>query len=288
MLKFPDFHGLYSEGGDAASGDVATHPRLPPLEQQELLRYPAVYPERHFTHPPPRYTDATLIKPLEELGIGRPSTNAAILATIQKRGYVERADRQFRPTELGCVVNDLLVANFSAIVDTGFTAQMEEALDEVASGERDWVPLLREFYGPFQSTIDAASKTLGRVRVADEVSDEVCSECGRPMVIKAGRNGKFLACSGFPECKATRPIVKRTGAACPSCGADILERRSKRGRIFYGCSRYPECDFTVWNQPLPVPCPECGGLVTRQGKDQAKCTKCGIVLPIARLEKAAG
>ena len=288
VLKFPGFTAVYSEGRDDAAPEDEDNPPLPVLEKDELLRYLGVHPEQHFTQPPPRYTDATLIKALEELGIGRPSTYATILATIQNRGYVERADRKFRPTELGRVVNDLLVANFSAIVDTGFTAQMEEALDEVASGEREWVPLLREFYEPFQSTIETASRTISRIRVADEVSDEVCTECGRPMLIKSGRTGKFLGCSGYPECKSTRPIVKRTGAACPNCRADLLERRSKRGRIFYGCARYPECEFTVWNRPLPVPCPECGGLVTQQGKAQAKCLKCSVVMPLARFEKAAG
>ena len=288
VLKFPGFTAVYSEGRDDAAPEDEDNPLLPVLEKDELLRYLGVHPDQHFTQPPPRYTDATLIKALEELGIGRPSTYAAILGTIQNRGYVERIERKFRPTELGRVVNDLLVANFSAIVDTGFTAQMEEALDEVASGEREWVPLLREFYEPFESTIQTASRTIDRVRVADEVSDEVCTECGRPMLIKSGRTGKFLGCSGYPECKSTRPIVKRTGVACPSCGGDLIERRSKRGRTFYGCARYPECDFTVWNRPLPGACPECGGLVTQQGKDRAKCQKCGVVMPLARFEKAAG
>ncbi|MFC1926507.1 DNA topoisomerase, partial [Chloroflexota bacterium] len=228
-----------------------------------------------FTQPPPRYTEATLVKALEQNGIGRPSTYAPILSLIQERGYVERRSGRLEPTELGIVVSSLLVEHFSSIVDTGFTAQMEGDLDKIASGQQEWVPMLREFYLPFEKTVNKAKTNIIKV---SEPTDEICEKCGRPMVIKWSRYGKFMSCSGFPECKNAKPIAKRppvaTGAHCPKCGGDIVERRSKRGRLFYGCARFPDCDFASWNRPLPQPCPECKGLLTLAGKGSVKCTQC--------------
>ena len=222
----------------------------------DLLR---LLPEQHFTQPPPRYTEATLVKALEEQGIGRPSTYAPTIATLQARSYVDVEEKKLAPTELGLIVNDLLVEHFPHVFDIGFTSQLEEELDEIAAGERAWVPTMREFYGPFTETLASAEQTMQRVRLKDEPSGEVCEKCGRPMVIKLGRFGKFLACSGFPECRNSRPLLEQIGVPCPTCHeGEIVERRSKKGRTFYGCERYPACDFVAWNKPVDRACASCG------------------------------
>jgi DNA topoisomerase I len=277
VLKFAGFTKVYEEGRDDASNGSAPFEngrlskdriRLPELRDGETLDCRKLEPKQHFTEPPPRYTEATLVKALEDNGIGRPSTYSTIVDTIQARGYVAQDDRRFKPTEIGFAVNDLLAEHFKDVVDLKFTAGMEDDLDKVAEGREDWVALLRRFYGPFESELEEAEKKLPRLEIKDEATDEICPNCGRPMVIKTGRFGRFISCTGYPECKTTKPIVKDTGAKCPKCGGAIVERRSKKGRTFYGCSNYPKCDFVSWDRVVPEPCPVCGSYVvakTRRG-----------------------
>jgi len=285
-IKFPGFTILYSEGKDEAE-DEKEKGSLPELVKGELLDLLGLFPEQHFTQPPPRYTEATLVKALEERGIGRPSTYAPILSTIQERGYVTRDSGRFCPLELGFLVSDILSQHFSDIVDLGFTAQMEEGLDQIARGEREWVPFLRDFYGPFEKTLKTAEQQMEKVKIADEPTDEVCSLCGRPMVIKSGRYGRFLSCSGYPECKNAKPLLTKIGVKCPKCGSDLVERRSKRKRTFYGCSAYPDCDFSVSDKPVPHLCPECGGLLVMRGKKMVSCARCEFSGRFADIEREA-
>jgi len=242
---------------------------------------------QHFTEPPPRFTEATLIKAMEEKGIGRPSTYAPTIGTLVDRMYVERERNRLTPTKLGITVTDLLIEYFTDIMDLDFTAKMEEELDDVSRGERDWVPMLGEFYGPFQKALSNADELMPKVRM-DEETDEVCDcggsdkcehedTCGKPMVIKTGRFGRFMACTGFPDCRKTKPILKMVGVSCPKpdCGGEIVERRAKgRGRSFFGCSKYPDCDLILNQRPLTTPCPECNGLMIQKNRDNAACTVC--------------
>lgn len=285
VIKFPGFTIIYSEGKDEAEEEEGK--RLPDLTKGEPLKLLALFPKQHFTQPPPRYTEATLVKALEERGIGRPSTYAPILSTIQERGYVERAEGRFHPLELGFLVSDLLTEHFPKIVDLGFTAQMEEGLDQIARGERQWVPFLQDFYHPFEKTLKTAEQRMEKVKVVGEPTDETCSLCGRPMVIKLGRYGRFLACSGYPECKNTKPLLVKIGVKCPKCGGELVQRRTKRRRTFYGCAKYPDCDFTTGEKPIPQPCPQCGGLLVMRGKKMARCTKCEFSSSLAGIEREA-
>jgi len=285
VIKFPGFTILYSEGRDDAQEERMV--TLPPLVKDEKLQLLALFPEQHFTQPPPRYTEATLVKALEERGIGRPSTYAPILSTIQERGYVEKADGRFHPLELGLVVSDLLSQHFPDIVDPGFTAQMEDGLDQIARGERQWVPFLQDVYLPFEKSLEMAEERMEKVKVADEPTDETCEQCGSPMVIKLGRYGKFLACSGYPECKNTRPLLVKIGVKCPKCGGDLVQRQTKKRRTFYGCASYPACDFATSDKPIPQPCPHCGGLMAMRGKKMARCLKCEFSTSVAKLEREA-
>jgi DNA topoisomerase-1 len=229
---------------------------------------------QHFTEPPPRFTEATLVKTLEELGIGRPSTYAPIIETLLSRDYVRREERRLRPTELGAVVVDLLKEFFPEIVDVQFTADMEEQLDQIEAGDRSWREVLERFYGGFRVELEAAEKSAERVELAEETTDEVCDRCQRPMVIKHGRFGRFLACSGYPECQNTRPFLEKTGADCPVCGRPVVVRRSKRGRIFYGCSGYPECTFVSWHRPSDRRCPRCGAFLAERRRGQREAFAC--------------
>ena len=274
IMRFPGFTRVYDEGKeDEAPGKARA--RLPELKESEELECRRLEPKQHFTEPPPRYTEAALVKALEDNGIGRPSTYSTIVETIQARGYVAQEERRFVPTLIGTAVNDLLVEHFPNIVNLRFTARMEGDLDKVAEGHENWVGLLRRFYGPFESELEAAEQKLPRLELRDEPTDEICPACGRPMVIKNGRFGKFISCTGYPECKTTKPIVKETGAACPKCGGPIVERRSKKGRVFYGCGTYPNCDFISWDAVVPERCPVCGSHVTakvrRGGNQQLQC-----------------
>ncbi len=269
VVKFPGFTKIYEESRDEdLAADPDKKPRLPRLEERQPLDLQKLEPKQHFTEPPPRFTEATLVKALEENGIGRPSTYSTIVETIQARGYVIQQERRFAPTDIGEAVNDLLAEHFPDIVDLRFTAQMEGDLDKVADGHEDWVKLLGRFYGPFVNELEQAEKKLPRLEIKDEPTDEICPNCERPMVIKTGRFGRFISCTGYPECKTTRPILKDTGAKCPKDGGMIVERKSRKGRTFYGCANYPKCDFVSWDRVVPEPCPVCGSHVvakTRRG-----------------------
>lgn len=267
VVKFPGFTKIYEESRDEDAAEEKKG-RLPKLEEREPLQLQKIEPKQHFTEPPPRFTEATLVKALEDNRIGRPSTYSTIVETIQARGYVIQSERRFQPTEIGVAVNDLLAEHFPDIVDLRFTAQMEGDLDKVAEGHEDWVKLLDRFYGPFADELEQAEKKLPRLEIKDEPTDEVCPNCGRPMVIKTGRFGRFISCTGYPECKTTRPILKDTGVKCPKDGGMVVERKSRKGRTFYGCANYPKCDFVSWDRVVPEPCPVCGSYVvakTRRG-----------------------
>ena len=282
VLKFLGFRVLYTEDRD--DDDSKEAKALPQLAKGEPLDCLKLVPDQHFTQPPPRYTEATLIRTLEDQGIGRPSTYAPIMATVLERDYAQKERGRFVPTKLGTVVTDLLTAHFPDVMDVGFTARVEEELDDIASGERDWTPVLREFYEPFDEAVERAMKEAQRVPrdQIDEETDEVCEKCERPMVIKSGRFGKFLSCSGFPECRNSRPLLNSVGVQCPECGNDLVERkkRGRGGRLFYGCSGYPGCTFAVNQRPLPEPCPECGKLLLSSGRTNARCSSCDYRGPV--------
>jgi len=274
VIKFPGFITLYTEGKDDAEKETEETSPLPHLAKGDKLKLLGLFPEQHFTQPPPRFTEATLVKMLEQKGIGRPSTYAPILSTIQERGYVTRTNGTFQPTNLGFIINDLLCEYFAEIVDIEFTARMEEELDEIAQENKEWVNVVRDFYTPFEKDLNNASEHMEKVELAPELTDETCPECGKPLAIKMGRYGKFLACTGYPECKYTKPYQIKTGVKCPECGNELVEKLSKKKKTFYGCSNYPDCKFATSFKPLPQPCPKCGGLLTVYRKNWARCTKC--------------
>ncbi len=280
-VKFKGFTVVYTEGHDEGDADEEGAQRpLPPLSVGDRLRLEKLIPEQHFTQPPPRYTDATLVKALEENGVGRPSTYAPTLSTIQERGYVERSGRQLRPTELGKLVTDLLAEHFPDIIDVGFTAGMEEKLDDIANEGAPWVGILQAFYPPFEETLRRADERIPRVSLEPEPAGELCDKCGMPMVIKHGRFGKFIACSNYPACRNAKSFAVKLGVRCPRCAdGELVEKRTRRGRLFYSCARYPECDFATWQRPLPEPCPRCGGVLTEVGRGEAKCLQCGATVP---------
>ncbi|MDP5273429.1 type I DNA topoisomerase [Chengkuizengella axinellae] len=275
-VKFQGFMKVYVEGND--EGVKEDHKFLPELTSGDVLENKKIDPKQHFTQPPPRYTEARLVKTLEELGIGRPSTFAPTLDTIRKRGYVALEDKKFVPTEMGELVIQLMDEFFPEILNVEFTANMEGELDEIEEGKEFWVNVLEEFYSPFKKRLDVAEEEMKEIEIEDEVSDEICEKCGRHFVYKMGRYGKFLACSGFPDCRNTKPIVKDIGVTCPSCKkGQIVERRSKKGRVFYGCNQYPECDFVSWDKPTDISCPDCSSyLVEKRNKKGAylKCSNC--------------
>ncbi|MCE5168045.1 type I DNA topoisomerase [Paenibacillus profundus] len=275
-VRFPGFMKVYVEGSD--DGAVEDDKFLPPLAAGDKMKQEQIEPKQHFTQPPPRYTEARLVKTLEELGIGRPSTYAPTLETIQKRGYVAIEEKKFVPTELGELVIQQMEQFFPEILDVEFTAHMEEDLDHVGEGQQDWVKVLAEFYESFEKRLTVAEEEMKEIEIEDEVSDEICEKCGRHFVYKMGRFGKFLACSGFPDCRNTRPIVKDTGVACPKCNeGKLVERRSKKGRVFYGCDRYPDCDHVMWDRPSLKPCPACSSLMIEKRSKQGtklQCTQC--------------
>lgn len=275
VLKFPGFRTVYLESRDDGTLEDGRQ-ALPELAPEDPLDCQTLDAIQHFTEPPPRFSEATLIKAMEEQGIGRPSTYAPTIGTLLARNYVSKEQNRLVPTPLGTTVTELLVQFFADVMDLEFTAKMEEELDDVSRGEREWVPMLGEFYSPFQKALEEAQESMPQTKVEEE-TDEVCTECERPMVIKTGRFGRFLACTGFPDCKHTRPILKKTGAKCPKpdCSGEIVERRARgRGRSFYGCSRYPECDFISNKKPMPTPCPECKGLVVQANRSTISCTLC--------------
>jgi DNA topoisomerase-1 len=293
-LRFTGFLAVYEEAKDEdeKTEQESKREEIPPLSVDEVLDLIRLLPEQHFMQPPPRYSEASLVRALEEYGIGRPSTYAPTLATIQQRGYVQRRDGRLHPTEVGIVVNDLLVEHFPEYIDVGFTAQMEEDLDLIASGEREWVPVLRAFYGPFAATLERAREKMPEVQMGNEPTGEDCPKCGNPLVTKYGRFGKFIGCSNFPACRYTRQIQAATGIKCPECGGDIVEKRTRRGRTFYGCSNYDaddekSCRFASWKRPLKQACPACGGLLVEARREWAKCLACEEEFALAEVESEA-
>ncbi|MEL7609833.1 MAG: type I DNA topoisomerase [Bacillota bacterium] len=285
---FDGYTAVYTEGrDDAQEQDVA----LPELPVGTVLKLNKLSSEQRFTQPPSRYTEASLVKVLEEKGIGRPSTYAPTISTIIERGYVMREKKLLMPTELGFVVTQLMKDNFSEIVDIKFTAGMEESLDKIEEGSAQWTSVLEEFYQPFEKKVLAAEANIEKVEIPDEVSDIPCEKCGALMVYKFGRFGKFLACPNFPDCRNTKPILEKVDVSCPKCGAALIKRKSKRGKTFYGCEKYPECDFVSWDKPAKDPCPKCGAMMVQklgQNGSYVTCTskECGYVLRPAKKESA--
>ena len=256
-LRFAGFTAVYEESQDDAAEEASVN-NLPELSEGMVAEAGEITPDQHFTQPPPRYTEASLVRTLEEKGIGRPSTYAPTISTIISRGYVARENKRLIPTELGKIVNDMMCKNFPNIVDIAFTAGMEEELDEVEAGKAEWHGVIADFYGPFEKTLEEADKNIEKVAIEDQVSDVPCEKCGAMMVYKMSRYGKFLACPNFPECRFTMALPKNIGVPCPKCGGELLERISRKGRKFYGCEKYPECDFVSWDRPVADKCPVCG------------------------------
>lgn len=262
IVRFPGFTAVYTEGRDEVSTEEEESKQvLPELSQGELLRLLELLPRQHFTEPPPRYSEATLVKSLEELGIGRPSTYATIIDTIQERGYVVLEAKRFKPTDLGFTVTDLLVKHFPEIMDAQFTAGVESKLDDVEEGDQDWVRLLTEFYEPFDKQLGQAMETAERVKIEPVLTEEICPNCGRPMALRQGRFGPFLGCSGFPECRTILSTPEqKLDVACPKpgCPGHVVQKKSRKGRTFYGCSEYPACDYVTWHKPTAEKCATCG------------------------------
>ena len=275
-VKFPGFMKLYVEGTDDQVEEKEN--MLPDLNEGDEVIQKDLDSKQHFTQPPPRYTEARLVKTLEELGIGRPSTYAPTLDTIQKRGYVTLDNKRFIPTELGEIMLELVLEFFPEVLNVEFTAKMEQELDDVEEGKVRWEKIIDEFYKEFAKRLEIAEKEMQSVEIKDEPAGEDCEQCGSPMVFKMGRYGKFMACSNFPDCRNTKPIVKEIGVTCPKCKeGQIIERRSKKKRLFYGCNRFPECDFLSWDKPLPRSCPKCEGLLVEKKLKkgvQVQCVEC--------------
>lgn len=281
MLRFQGFLAVYEEARDEDQAEEEEgQASLPALEEGEPLKMLAILPEQHFTQPPPRYTEAALVRALEEFDIGRPSTYAPILSTIQQRGYVVREEKRLMPTEIGFTVNDMLVTYFPDVINTGFTATMEDELDEIAEGSHDWTATLQEFYEPFSKDVKHAEDEIPKVSEGPELAGRDCPTCGKPLVIRYGRFGKFIGCSTFPACRYVEPWLEKMGVLCPKDGGDLVERKTRKGRTFYACSNYPTCDFTSWKKPLRTPCPACGGLLVLGGRQTAQCIKCDSKFPL--------
>ncbi len=283
VVTFDGFTVLYEE---ATEEKEKKETALPPLEIGQVLALKALTSEQKFTQPPARYTEASLIRALEENGIGRPSTYAPIISTIIDRGYVERDAKKLKPTLLGRTVDGLMIEQFPRVVDIAFSAQMEQTLDLVENGQADWRKTIADFYEGFDASLKAAEENMEgkKIKVPDEVSDEVCELCGKPMLVKTGRYGKFLACSGFPDCRSTKRLVKDTGGVCPKCGEGrMLQRKSAKGRIYYGCEKYPECEYMTWDEPVPIKCEKCGATLFKKGQ-KLICHKgeCDFQMPVPK------
>jgi len=275
-VKFPGFMKVYVVGTDDKKKEKESF--LPDLQEGMVVQAKDIQPKQHFTQPPPRYTEARLVAALEEKGIGRPSTYAPTLDTIQRRGYVNVDNRRFHPTEIGIIVNDLLQEYFPEIIDIDFTANMENDLDAIEEGKAEWVKIMDQFYEGFSKRLEKAEKEMAEIEIKDEPAGIDCEKCGHQMVYKMGRYGKFLACSNFPNCRNTKPILKKIGVKCPKCeDGNIVERRSRKRRLFYGCDSYPNCDFVSWDKPISKTCPDCKSLLTeRKTKKQTtiRCISC--------------
>jgi len=277
-VKFEGFLAVYADKRNlnkkkGENGDENTDIPIG-LEEGQVQELLQLLPKQHFTQPPPRFSEASLVQTLEENGIGRPSTYAATISTVQARGYAVRVDKRLEPTETGFTVNDLLVKYFPDIVDYGFTARMEARLDKVAEGEEEWVKVISDFYGPFAKELEIAKKEMPTTKQEPEKIGRACPKCEHDLVYRFGRYGKFISCSDFPTCRYTEPWLDKIGIACPDDGGDLIKRKTRNGRVFYGCANYPECEFTSWKRPIPEPCPNCKGLLVVKNKRQAQCTKC--------------
>ena len=285
-VKFDGYTALYDDGAEEEKEG-----KIPDLASGDALKVKELQGNQHFTQPPARYTEATLIKAMEEEGIGRPSTYATIISTIIKREYVCRSAKLLRPTELGAAITKLLKERFPKIVSVKFTAQMESSLDDVGAGEADYIQILHTFYDDFEKTLSKAKEDLKDVKITlqEDVTDIPCEKCGRMMVIKTGRYGRFLACPGYPECKNAKPLVTETGAVCPKCGKKIVEKRSKRGFVFYGCEGWPDCDFSTWDKPTGEKCPQCGKSLFKKKGGVIACPdeSCGFTKKAERKKKEA-
>ncbi|MDP4551219.1 type I DNA topoisomerase [Alkalihalobacillus macyae] len=278
-VKFKGFMKVYVEGND--DNKKEEDKMLPDLEEGMHVDSSEIDPTQHFTQPPPRYSEARLVKTMEELGIGRPSTYAPTLDTIQRRGYVALEDKKFVPTELGEIVLELILEFFQDIINIEFTAGLENDLDKIEDGDAEWISVINEFYQNFEQKLKVAEEEMEEVEIKDEPAGEDCEKCGSPMVIKMGRYGKFMACSNFPDCRNTKPILKEVGVTCPKCKeGNVVERKSKKNRLFYGCDRFPECDFLSWDKPIKRPCPKCGDLLVEKKtkkKKEIKCVNCDFI-----------
>ncbi len=272
-VQFAGFTALYVEGTD--DSDAEEELQLPEVAENQTLDLEEMEPVQHFTQPPPRYTEATLVKTMEEKGIGRPSTYAPTIETIRQRNYVYLEEKRFYVSDLGRIVNDLLVSHFGDIMNVEFTAAMENHLDRVEEGQLSWQQVVSDFYEDFAKDLEEAEQNIAEIEIEDEISDEVCELCGRQMVIKWGRFGKFLACPGFPDCRNTKSFLKEAGTACPLCGGAVVERISKKGKRFFGCENYPECEFISWDKPLDKVCPQCSSyLVEKNTKKRGTFYRC--------------
>ena len=288
-IKFPGFLKVYDRNNRKTSQAEKDLERIPDQlsvgQGQDLVK---LLPEQHFTQPPPRYSEASLVSVLEENGIGRPSTYAPIMGKLVQRGYVVKDDRRLKPTETGFIVNDLVSEYFSSIVDVGFTAQMERDLDQVASGAEQWRDRVREFYGPFAKQLDYAKLEMPKIEPVYIPVGRSCPECGHDLVQRWGRYGLYIGCSNKPNCSHTERWVERIGVICPEDGGDLIEKRTRKGRLFYGCENYPECEFSSWKRPLPKPCPSCGGLLVTANKDHAQCLSCKLEYKLDQVLKETG
>lgn len=279
QLQFPGFLIVYEQGKDEDSTEEeeADSDRIPidDIQEKQVQNLKELIPEQHFTQPPPRYTEASLVQMLEENGIGRPSTYAPIISTIQNRGYVVRDGKRLEPTDTGILVNDLVVEFFPSIVDINFTSRLEDQLDKIASGNQEWVEVIREFYGPFSDRLKHAEEAMPEKKAELQKVGRKCPKCGHDLIIRWGRYGKFISCSNFPDCRYTEPYLEKIGVKCPKCEeGDVVRRKTRKGRTFYGCSRYPDCDFTSWKQPIAERCPNCGGTLVIANKRHLKCLDC--------------
>jgi DNA topoisomerase-1 len=285
QLKFPGFLILYEEAkeddaSEAKEENIKFPKNISEGQEQKLVR---LLPEQHFTQPPPRFTEASLVQVLEEFGIGRPSTYAPILSTIQARGYVIREVKKLIPTETGFLVNDLMVEYFPDILGVHFTAGMEEDLDQIASGKRHWTDVLQTFYDDFKPQLDHAKSEMPETKTEPEKVGKPCPTCGHDLIIRWGRYGKFISCSDFPKCRYTEAFLEKISVICPEDGGDIVLRKTRKGRIFYGCANYPKCEFTSWNRPMKTACPSCGGMLVIKKKNEVQCLKCEEVFPLDKL-----
>ena len=289
-IQFQGYLVVYEEAKDEdALEEENTNIPVDEIQDGQVQHLKDLLSEQHFTQPPPRFSEASLIQLLEENGIGRPSTYAPIISTIQARGYVLRESKRLIPTEIGFTVNDLIVAYFPSIVDIGFTSNMESQLDQVAEGHENWVKIIRDFYQPFKASLDIAEKEMPETKYEPEEIGRECPKCGKALVIRWGRYGKFISCSGFPECRHTEAYLEEIGVKCPVCSnGEVVERKTRRGRVFYGCSLYPECDFTSWKKPIVEPCPKCQGTLVILNKRDVQCLACERTFLLENIQQDEG